>query len=67
MRILSRRYRTGRPTTIMAVAPPGGCNVFVKCIAMIDMDTDSGAESQKPNDHAIDSLYTHTPTKAHRP
>lgn len=33
-------------TAISAVAPPGGCNVFVYCINTIENDTAKGAESQ---------------------
>ncbi len=51
-----RTSRTGLPTTIIAVAPPGGCSVLVNCIATMARDTDSGAASQYPNDHATESL-----------
>lgn len=31
---------------ISAVAPPGGCKVFVNCMAIMDVDTAKGAASQ---------------------
>ena len=33
-------------TAIKAVAPPGGCKVFVCCIAITESDTAKGAVSQ---------------------